>query len=260
MQLISFDVQSDFGFFRKPETNNTLNVSYNMLHKPALLGILGAIIGLKGYRKKGQLPEYYEKLKNIQVGIAPTGLNHDKGNFTKTSIKYSNTVGYANKGTNFLTEELTLISPKYKVYLMLEETIDEQAQLLDNLERGRTEFIPYFGKNEFTAWWSPDSFKRHNYQKATLKKNEAIRIKTLFLKNQIVSKNAEMPEMDFLSAADDNEGSRFIYFERLPVGFNLELMQYELREMVYSNFSIKIKKDLANLYQINGDDSYVQLH
>lgn len=231
-----------------------------MLHKPALLGILGAIIGLKGYRKKGEMPEYYQKLKDIQVGIAPSGLSHDKGNFAKTPIKYSNTVGYANKGTNFLTEELTLVAPEYKVYLLLEETIEEQAQLLENLEKGRTEFIPYFGKNEFTAWWDPNSFKYYNYQIANLKKNEAIRIKTLFLKNQIISKNTAMPEMDFTSAADDTEGPRFMYFERLPVGFNLELMQYELREMVYSNFLIRLEKDPTGLYQLIGEDNYVQLH
>jgi CRISPR-associated protein Cas5h len=28
-----------------------------MLHKPALLGILGAIIGLRGYEKKGEFPD-----------------------------------------------------------------------------------------------------------------------------------------------------------------------------------------------------------
>src|SRR5690554_6621397 len=106
MRLISFDIPSNFGFFRKPETNNTLNVSYNMIHKPVVLGILGAIIGLDGYRRKGEFPGYYQKLKNIKLGISP--LSHERGNFMKTPIKHSNTVGYANQRTNFLTEELTL--------------------------------------------------------------------------------------------------------------------------------------------------------
>ncbi|MDD3772535.1 MAG: CRISPR-associated protein Cas5, partial [Weeksellaceae bacterium] len=52
-KLISIDLKADFGFFRKPDTNNTINLSYNIIHKPAILGILGAIIGLEGYTEKG---------------------------------------------------------------------------------------------------------------------------------------------------------------------------------------------------------------
>ena len=47
-RLISFDIQADFGFFKKPDYNDGVLLTYNMLHKPALLGILGAIIGLRG--------------------------------------------------------------------------------------------------------------------------------------------------------------------------------------------------------------------
>jgi len=80
-KLISIDLKADFGFFRKPDANVGINLSYNMLHKPALLGILGAIIGLEGYKELGKIPEYYEKLKDLQVGIEPLG--HEKGNLQK---------------------------------------------------------------------------------------------------------------------------------------------------------------------------------
>jgi len=46
--LISFDVAGDFGFFRKPDTNDGIQLSYNLIHKPSVLGILGAIAGLAG--------------------------------------------------------------------------------------------------------------------------------------------------------------------------------------------------------------------
>ena len=45
-RLISFDIQADFGFFKKPDYNDGVLLTYNMLHKPALLGILGAITAL----------------------------------------------------------------------------------------------------------------------------------------------------------------------------------------------------------------------
>ena len=67
-RLISFDIQADFGFFKKPDYNDGVLLTYNMLHKPALLGILGAIIGLRGYRKK-------ERMAGIlpAVGCPPGG-------------------------------------------------------------------------------------------------------------------------------------------------------------------------------------------
>ena len=46
MKLISFDLCADMGFLKKPDINEKIYLTYNMLHKPALLGILGAIIGL----------------------------------------------------------------------------------------------------------------------------------------------------------------------------------------------------------------------
>lgn len=257
MKLISFDIQSDFGFFRKPETNNTLNLSFNMIHKPAVLGILGAIIGLEGYKKKGELPEYYKKLKDIKIGIAP--LNHDNGNYAKTPIKYSNTVGYANKGTNFLTEELTLVNPKYCIYLLLDETNAEQNQLINNIKNIQSEFVPYFGKNEFSAWW--DNVQEYDFQEAEIAENESIQIGSLFLKNQILKDNTEavMTEVDLFNFDLNNldNESLFIYFERLPIDFNLDLMQYQLAEMVFTNYSIKNVGKMNHIYHLN-NEKYIQ--
>lgn len=257
MKLISFDIQSNFGFFRKPETNNTLNVSYNIIHKPAILGFLGAIIGLNGYQEKGELPEYYQKLNNIKVGITP--LNNDKGNFSKTPIKYSNTVGYANKGTNFLTEELTLVNPQYRIFLLLDEYIDEQKKLLENIHSGQADFIPYFGKNEFTAWWDKNSYKEYQFKEADVPKDKSIKIISLFLKNQVIKENTEKPQMDIFQALGDKESLPFMYFERLPVDFDKMLMQYEQQEMVYTTYLIKNAYNIPNLYLLINEDKYVQL-
>lgn len=259
MKLISFDIQSDFGFFRKPETNSTLNVSYNMIHKPAILGLLGAIIGLKGYEEKGVLPEYYQKLNTVNIGIEP--LEHECGNYSKTPIKYSNTVGYANRGATFLTEELTLIAPKYRIYLLLDEAILEENQLLENLKNQHSEFIPYFGKNEFTAWW--ENFKEYEFEKATIPQNEKVKIDSLFTKNQIIRENSEdeFADLDIMDILDEIKESDnpFMYFERLPVDFDLELMQYQLEEMVFTNYKIKNAETLRNMYFLINQNKYVQL-
>ncbi|MGD1839610.1 MAG: type I-B CRISPR-associated protein Cas5b [Thermonemataceae bacterium] len=256
-KLISVDFQADFGFFRKPDTNNTINLSYTMLHKPALLGILGAIIGLEGYQEFGELPEYYQKLKDVQIGVQP--LNHDKGNFQKTTIKYSNTIGYANKGTNFLTEEVTLIQPAYRVYILLDTTQEAQAKLYTYLQEGKAEYIPYFGKNEFYAWWNRSSFQEYDYE-ANQQPQESFKVKTLFLKDavQMVKDQEADAILDIFDLED--EELTFLYFERLPMGFDETLNQYELGEFTYATFQFKENSAIQNLYFLKTHNYYVQLH
>lgn len=254
MKLISFDLKADFAFFRIPDTNATINLSYNIIHRPAVLGILGAIIGLDGYKEKGKLPQYYDLLKDVRIGVEP--LNHDKGNYSKTNIKYSNTVGYANKGTNFLTEELTLVKPEYRIYLLLHEDNGYQKQLIDNIRDGCAEFIPYLGKNEFTAWWSTNSYKEYHFSDEK-KPIGSIKIKTIFQKDMVLKNNVEAPFPDLLNF--DNAESPFIYFERLPKDFDLSLMQYDLGEFAFSNYQIKNAQTLENLFFVEELDAYVQL-
>lgn len=256
MKLVSFDIQADFGFFRKPETNNTINVSYNLIHKPAVLGILGSILGLGGYKEKGKLPEYYELLKDIKIGIEP--LNHQNGNFTKTNIKYTNTIGYANKGSNFLTEELTLVAPAYRVYLYLNVNDKLQNDLLTSLKKGESVFVPYLGKNEFTAWWETNSFKEYSSSDKEIDENMSVAIKSIFLKELVLNGNVEAPFPDF-SKPINFEEMHFVYFERLPKGFDEVLMQYDLAEFAYSTYQIKNAQHLENLRFVEELNAYVQL-
>ncbi len=255
MKLISFDLRADFGFFRKPDTNNTINLSYNIIHKPVVLGILGAILGLEGYKEKGKLPPYYELLKDLKVGIEP--LDHDKGNYIKTNIKYSNTVGYANKGANFLTEELTLIEPHYRIYVLLDETRSLHQKLMAYLPEAKAEYLPYFGKNEFSAWWNRESFKDYSFYEVKEKVLASIHIRTVFHKSGVLKEHQEEPIPDMLTFAKNE--SPFLYFERLPKDFDLNLMQYELGDFVYSTYLIKNSLSLSNLYYLEDFDDYVQL-
>jgi CRISPR-associated protein Cas5h len=253
-KLISIDLKSDFGFFRKPDANNTVNLSYNMLHKPALLGIFGAIVGLDGYKEKGKSPQYYEVFKDLKVGISP--LEHEKGNFQKTVIKYSNTVGYANSGSTFLTEESTLIKPSYRVYVLLDLTNDYQKLLFENLKDGKAEYLPYFGKNEFAAWWEKESFEDYNFEAVAKLKADG-KIKTLFLKEDIVNEQKASPVFDFTNFWENE--TLYMYFERLPTGFDDSLFQYQIKDSVFLTFMIKPSANIRNLFYLTDNQYYVQL-
>lgn len=258
MKIVSVDLYASFGFFRKPETNSTINLSYNMLHKPALLGILGAILGLEGYKEKSKWPQYYTLLKDLPVGVEP--LRHEKGNFVKTAIKYTNTVGYANKGTNFIAEELTLVNPGYRIYLMLDEEVELHMRLLDYLKEAKAEFIPYFGKNEFTVWWSKDSFRTYTFEEG-VKTESGVAIKSIFVKDLKVKENRDeaVSGTEFLLGGEEDITKAYAYFERLPIGFNTNLMQYELCNFAYTSYLVKNASSLDNLYWLKEQNGYIQL-
>jgi CRISPR-associated protein Cas5h len=252
-KIISIDLKGDFGFFRKPDANNTINLSYNMLHKPALLGILGAIVGLEGYKEKGVFPEYYQKLKNLKIGISPLG--DENGNFQKTVIKYSNTVGYANKGTTYLTEEATLIKPAYRVFILVNLENELECKLFNHLKNGIAEYIPYFGKNEHFAWWEKESFKEYEFKEVS-KPESTFSINTLFEKSENISSKTD-DFFDLLSA--DFGKSPFLYFERLPISFNEILYQYQLGDFVYATFNFSNDMSINNLYQLDNHEGLFYL-
>lgn len=257
-KLISIDLKADFGFLRKPDTNEGISMSYNMLHKPGLLGVFGAILGMEGYQRRGELPEYYQKLHNLQIGIAPIDHQNSNetttGNFAKTTIVYTNTVGYANKDKNsdpatFVAYENTLVRPSYRIFVILSES----DPLYQCLRKSEAEYLPYLGKNEFPLWW--DNFQEYELKPFPL--DQEFEVKSLFIKkDQIRGKengSGEKGSIDFLL---NSNNPPFFLFERLPLDFQefetdrgMEY-QYRLIPFTYTNAKFPKDLDMDNLYEI----------
>lgn len=269
--LISIELQAHFGFFKKPDTNADLNLSFNMLHKPALLGILGAIIGLDGYiaaswdKKKDNKPNYpvfVEKLNGVRVGIEPIG--HTKGNFSKTTILYTDTTGFNNKDKNKLPttrliKELTLIKPAYKCYILLDLDNEHQHRLYSHLKEGKATYLPYFGKNEFYAWWDKDSFNEYEFE-TNKPPADSFEIKTLFKLNEEALKNQTTDTADAFDLFDPEKGlDDFRYFERLPEGFDDAYTQYKLSGFALTTHKVMPQNDIKDLYYLKNEQCYVQL-
>lgn len=257
-KLISVDLKADFGFFRKPDTNSAINLSYNIIHKPALLGILGAIIGLEGYKQElGKLPVYYNALKDIKIGVEP--LDHQRGNYQKTVVKYTNTVGYANNRSNLLIEEAILIKPTYRVYLLLDLDNVHQEKLFEYLKAGKAEYLPYFGKNEFAA--SFDGFKGDYLIESNVFDGKPYEIKTIFSKSIIVKDSVADDDDDFADMSINFilAENTFIYFENLPIELSSEKpIQYKLEPFSFTTCKMKPNVRLPNLFRIQ-PNQYVQL-
>lgn len=260
-KLISFQIKADKGLLKKPDINDGMYLTYNMLHKPAILGILGAIIGLEGYQKNGELPAYYQKLKDVPVGVRP--LDDEKGNFQKTIITYNNTTGFASAeaGGNLMVTEQTLVKPSYEIFLLLDITIEEQNILYNNIKKQEACYLPYLGKNDYSIWWNKDDVKEYNWEKLE-NSSSSVTLDTIFDKhNESVEGMQEEDEIfsdDFFAMLNCIEHQPFMYFERLPIGFDNKLFQYTYNDYAYTNVKLSAKA-LRNIYCLD-NEKYIQLN
>lgn len=244
-KLISIDLFADFGMLKKPDTNEPVYLTFNILHKPALLGIFGAIIGLKGFQKKGELPEYYIELKDLKIGIQP--LNHENGNYSKTIIRYNNTTGFASeeKGGNLIIDEQTLITPAFRCYALINFDKEHQKRLYNNLKENKAEYLPYLGKNEFSVWWK--NFKEYSYE--DFKPDGKFKISSIFIKYESlkdgIKKTYFSPAMNF-----QTKGNTYSYFENLPVSYHKQLFQYEFKNFAFTNWDLKQDFKLPENYPL----------
>ena len=239
------------GFFKKPDSNDGIYLTYNMLHKPALLGILGAIVGLQGYQRNGVFPEYYQKLKHLRIGICP--LNSLNGNFQKTVVGYNNGTGFASNeaGGNLIVREQILVRPSFRCYLLLNMDNDIEKNLFEHIWKYEAEFLPYMGKNDFSTWW--ENVQDYNY--CPFKANSNYRISSVFAKTDAVSGYITRAIRMFSKEA---KSPTFVYFEKLPTGFNEQLYQYNLADFVYSNALFTKDMDMSaagDFYLINESET-----
>lgn len=255
--LISVDWRATFGFLKKPDINEGIYLTYNLLHKPALLGILGAVVGLGGYGRPDymrpkRILEYRRKLAGLRVAIAP--LHADRGNFRKAVIKYTNTVGYANDGSTLIVAEQTLIGPAYRTWLLLDDADETQVQLLARLHAKQAEYVPYLGKNEFPLWW--ENVREWEWE---------MTVPSNYFKLSSIFRKGDTERM-----ARKTEGGRrasgklgtFLYFERLPVGFQPmgKEEQYEMAEFVLTDFELAPDQNLTNLLQLHNPADAADSH
>lgn len=156
MRVIKFELSGRTAHFKRPDVNVSTYFTYHHIHKVALLGILGAIIGLKGYNeqdKNSDFPEFYEKLMSLSIAILP--ISKYNGIFSKKIQVFNNSVGYASQenGNNLIVREQWLENPRWKIYISLESDIE--PSLLSKLEysllNNQTVYVPYLGKNDHFA-------------------------------------------------------------------------------------------------------------
>lgn len=251
--IVSFDLKADGAMFKKPDVNEGLYLSYNTLHKPALLGILGAVLGLGGFEASKAFPEYYQKLSQLQVSIAPIGDRSDKGNFTKFTVQYNNGVGYASQeqGGNLIVKEQTLFRPGYRCYVQVDPSDPMQQRLAEALQKGEAVYPPYLGKNEFPAWWENVQV----WEEEAFGGDREFFLQSLFVKQGRLQDEVARPKFSFRTLGNNPLSERFLFFERLPLRYDPTLRQYQLAEFAYTNQLLEADSALSNLYELSSAQS-----
>lgn len=229
MKILRFTISGKQAFFKDPQVNSYFYFTYGQIHKVALLGIFGAIMGYSGYgqidKKNDIFPMFYSKLKELKISIIPYG---ECGYFSKKMISFNNSVGYASgeTGGNLIVKEQWLENPKWDIYVMLDN--EESLRLSDMLINRKCVYVPYLGKNDHFA--DIEDVEIINGDSS----NDVEHIDSLFMKE-----NALIDMQDY-----DTENP-FKYEESLPIGIDENLNLYDMNKFVYTNISLTdIKGDV----------------
>lgn len=211
MKALKFTLSGNTAFFKVPSVNSNCYFTYGNIHKPALLGIFGAILGYSGYMNQtSTYPEYYDKLKDLQISIIP-----NRRNFKKKIQVFNNSVGYASKqeGGNLIVKEQWLEDPSWTVYVMISN--EESEKLADHMIHRRCVYIPYLGKNDHPA-------DIHDISYAEISENKEL--------GCMINSLSPYDGINF-----DMSEATFKYEEFLPIRLDSELNQHELQKFILTD-------------------------
>jgi CRISPR-associated protein Cas5h len=246
MKFLKFDLTGKTAHFKKPDVNSYAYFSYGHIPKTMILGMMGAIVGLDGYKTKeksnkkidkegDEFPEYYAKLQNLKISIVPK--RETKGYFSKKIHTFNNSAGYASKedGGNLVTREQWLEDVFWEIYLDLDGLEEVLAnKLSDYLLTGQAVYLPYFGKNDHFAnisnvsWVEGDLLEVPDYVDSLYK--------------------IEAAE---LGIDAHNEKNPYLYKDYFPKGLVPYHNFYEFHELAYTNREIFQVQNGHRFYEVN---------
>ena len=150
MKALRFRLSGKTGFFKQPDVNTYLYYTYGQIHRVALLGLLGATLGYKGYNDKDRdkYPEFYKKLKDLKISIVSEG---NDGIFDKKLQIFNNSTAFASneEGGNLIVKQVWLENPSWLIYILLDN--DQSELIKEYILDKKTIFTPYLGTNDHMA-------------------------------------------------------------------------------------------------------------
>lgn len=232
MNALKFTLSGETAFFKKPDVNTYLYFTYGNIHKIAILGLIGATIGLEGYnfQKKQELPKFYSELNSLNISIVP---RNERGYISKKIQVFNNSVGYASQeeGGNLIVKEQWLERPIWDIYILVDDNKNIN-RIKDNFLKNSFVYIPYLGKNDHYA----------NITEAELVDLKEItsyeKINSLFIKDYFEFKKEEKN----IFASNFQHEDMWKYEERLPIALESQENQYKTVPFIFTNMKVQPKE------------------
>jgi len=153
--VLIFEIESEYGHFRKFNTTSS-PLTYSIPPRPAVIGIIGAILGIERETAPGRYNSpgsvLAEMFSTDNADIAVQILHPVK----KVNIAFNLLDTEKTASSFFNVKQRTQIefellkNPKYRVFLAFRDT-ELQEKLWEQLKNNRTHFTPYLGLSQFTA-------------------------------------------------------------------------------------------------------------
>lgn len=241
-KAIRFELVGATAFFKKPDVNANVYFTYSHIPRVALLGLLGAVLGLGGYNEQSRdridngetennrFPQFYQRLQHLKISIVPHG---DRGHFSRKIQTFNNSVGYASEeeGKNLVVKEQWLEKPHWTIYVFYDDS-EVYHELKERLLNKRSAYIPYLGKNDHPA---------------KIRKPKEIELKEVEETEKIIS--LFRPEDVELGGFSRTIDKPYFYREKLPIALEEKLNSYLFAEWMHTNRTVKELKRQGTFYQ-----------
>lgn len=247
MEILRFTLRGKNAFFKKAEVNSYVYYTYGNIHRIALMGIFGAILGygghsqIKDFRKKKNktgenlkesFPEFYERLKEVKISVLPSK-KYEKGVIPKKIQSFNNSVGYASKeqGGNLIVKEQWLENPSWDIAVLIDS--EEAEKIKASICSKKCVYYPYLGKNDHMADIGNirvEDVKETDFEIGKL---------SCFVPLDI----AGIANLDYDEKEEMDAFGSFKYQEALPWELDPWTNLYILREFFYTDEFVALKKE-----------------
>lgn len=246
MQIVKFELSGTFAFFKNPEVNTNGYFTYSNIHKVALRGIFGSILGLKGYNQQlpdDEYPEFYNLLKDCKIGVVPVGnVCPDKKIQVFNNSTLFHNIGEDKKGANLIVYEEWIENPRWDIYIQINKNNALEKELMDRLVSKRFVYVPYLGKNDHFANIENvkvyDDFNIDNT-------STPIKIDSFYYSKDFTIHDDYDPFSE-----DENEEIKMVYKEFLPCELSSETNHYILKPISYSENKLDKKNSDVDIFNI----------
>ena len=273
MKILKFNLSGDFAFF-KNEVMNDIYDTYPHIHKPALLGFFGAMLGYDGYAQTQKVfgkvdnsyPEYYQKLKDLKVAIVPK-----KQSFTKILETFTNTTAMFNRvtvmdkkekekeeaenknddevkkvkdkksdkkvGATLIVEQFWLEKPSWDIYLIVDS--EESKKIEDSILNFKTVYSLYLGVNNHFA----------NISDIGLLESKEI-TENAFIISSLIKVDEIKANLESMLTSRKECKNLFYFNYILPIKLSSNNNIYQKEGFVLTNDLVGLRKNKA--YNVNG--------